>query len=237
MPRPSRRTQARANPLSSGLVRALVHEVGNLLAAARISGHFLGTELSAGERESMSRDAERLTSQAAALLGQIRPLTEGSADRRARVKVAALLRGLAEALEGAIADEQLRVATGRGLPEVRVDSDAIHKVLVGLVTAAVSESGDARVRVTARAEGSRVILAVIDELSAIDLPKQPALHALRSRELGVVLADAVLRNMGGRARLAPRRRGNQVELSLPAVRAPSPGVRRPRAGRGAPRRP
>ena len=59
----------------------------------------------------------------------------------------------------------------------------------------------------------------------------------RTRELGVVLADAVLRNMGGRARLAPRRRGNQVELSLPAVRAPSPGVRRPRAGRGAPRRP
>ena len=202
-----------------------------------MSGHFLGTELSARERAAMSRDVERLTSQAAALLGQIRPLTEGTSDRRTRVKVAAVLRGLASSVEGAVADDLLRVASGRGLPEVRVDVDALHHLLVALVAAAVGDSRTgARVRVTAKSEGARVIVAVIDEAPQIELPTEPS-RSLQGRELGLALAETTLRSMGARVRLAPRRRGNQVELSLPTVRASSAGARRPRAGRGAPRRP
>ena len=238
VPRSPRRPNARdGQRFGSDLVRALLHEVGNLLAAARMSGHFLGTELTKPERAAMSRDVERLTSQAAALLGQMRPLTEGASDRRTRVKVAAVLHGLASAVEGAMPDDRFRVASGRGLPEVRVDAGALQHVLVALATAAVGDSKPGgRVRVTARAEGARVILAVIDEAPGIELPAE-ASRALRGRELGLMLADAILRTMGARVRMAPRRRGNQVELLLPAVRTANGGARRPRAGRGAPRRP
>ncbi len=221
--------------------RALVHEIANLLAAIRMSGHFLASNLPAAERAALARDIERLTCQSGALLGQLRPLLDETTDHRANVSAASLLAGLAAALEGAIAPERLRVAKGRTLPEVRVDADAIHQVLIALVTAATGDSAaTAAVRVTARRDGGRVILSVIDEAKKLELAHESG-SSLRGRELSFVLADAVLRTMGGRVKLGNRRRGNQIELWLPVARtsiaATSRPVKRRRAGRDAPRRP
>jgi signal transduction histidine kinase len=219
-------------------ILAVMHEVANLLAAARMSGHFLAEDLVAAERVGISRDVERLMSQSAALLGQLRPLLDHHPERLARVKVASLLSTLSTSLAGAVDPDRLKVAKARALPEVRVDADAIHHVLVSLVTSAIGESEpDSKVRVTARLDGDWIAIAVIDAAPKLDLGA--AGSSRRGRELGFALADDVLKGMGGRAALGSRTRGNQVELVLP-VGLPEdakPRVRRPRAGRGAPRRP
>lgn len=46
------------------LVRPLCHEVGNLLAAIRLSGHVLGTDLAPGDRTGTAHDVENLAAQA-----------------------------------------------------------------------------------------------------------------------------------------------------------------------------
>lgn len=212
-----------------------MHEVANLLAAARMSGHFLAEELSEPERLGISRDIERLMSQSAALLGELRPLLDPRRERLSRVTVASLLGAAASSLAGTVDPGRLKIAKAGGLPEVRVDAGAIHHVLIALVTSAIGDSKPASgVRITARLEGTRAIVAVIDDAPKLDLGGAGSNQ--RGRELGFELADAVLRGMGGRAALAPRRRGNQVELVLPVGRGAGT-VRRPRAGRGAPRRP
>lgn len=200
------------------LVRAIVHEAGNLLAAVRLSGHFLGRELAPGERIGMSRDIELLAGQAGALLAQIRPLLTTSTER-VRVPTAALLEGIGGVVDGGVAEGRLKIARGRGLPDVRVDADAVHQLLVLLVSAALAESPpEGRVQVKARAEGRRVILSVTDDGTRLEMPPRKV-AASRGRELTLAVADVVLRGNGGRIVLAERRRGNQVELALPAVAA------------------
>jgi C4-dicarboxylate-specific signal transduction histidine kinase len=203
------------------LVRAIVHEAGNLLAAVRLSGHFLGGELAGDERIGMSRDIELLAGQAGALLAQIRPLLTASTER-VRVPTAALLEGIGGVVDGGVAEGRLKVARGRGLADVRVDADAVHQLLVVLVSAALAEGpAESRVQVKAREEGRRVVLSVTDDGTRLEMPSRKG-GTSRGRELTLAVADAVLRANGGRLALAKRRRGNQVELWLPAVTAKAP---------------
>jgi len=200
------------------LARAIVHEAGNLLAAVRLSGHFLGRDLARRERASMSRDIELLAGQAGALLAQIRPLLGGSADR-GRVPTAALLEGIGGVVDGGVAENRLKIARGRGVPDVRVDSDAVHQLLVLMVSAALAESQpDGRVQVKAKLDGRRVILSVTDEGRKLQMPSRKGATG-RGRELTLAVGDAVLRQNGGQLRLKERRRGNEVEIVLPAVTA------------------
>lgn len=226
----ARRTTGRSPARDIRLVRAIVHEAGNLLAAVRLSGHFLGRDLSARDRHSMSRDVELLASQAGALLAQIRPLLVGSSDRRGHVPVASLLQGIGGVVEGGVAEGRLQVASGRGLPDVLVDADAVHQLLVLLVSSALAETmPSGRVRVTARLEGRRVLLAVADGGPHLERPGSR--QTGRGRSLFIAVADAVLRESGGRLRLAPRRRGNQLELLLPTTPASRARKRKPARGR------
>ena len=201
------------------LIPALCHDVGNLLAAVRLSAHLLSTEIPEEDRLSISRDIEDLVAQAGALIAHVRPLQGGASISRVPVS----LREVLTALSGALKDRRmggaaLSIANGRNLPDVRVDPDALFHLLLTLVRGSLdAAASDGKVRVTAKHQGRRVILSVIDDGRQLDLDEIRRASALRGRELAVRVADAVLRLMGGRAAAELRRRGSRVDLHLPAM--------------------
>jgi K+-sensing histidine kinase KdpD len=201
------------------LVRALCHDVGNLLAAVRLSAHLHSGAVTAAERAAASREIEDLAAQAGALLAHVRPLLAGSNIARLRVSPAEVLMAVTRALKGReTGGATLSIARGRSLPDIRVDPDAIYHLLLTLIRGSLEAAApDGRVRVSARHQGRRVILSVIDSGRQIDLDELRSGAALRGRELAIRIADAVLRLMGGRASAELVRRGTRVDLFVPAI--------------------
>jgi len=214
-----RRTGSGEELSPEDLVRALCHDVGNLLAAVRLSAHLLATEISEAERSSLTRDLEDLAAVAGALLAHIRPLLSGATLARVQVSTAEVLLALTRAREQRKPGRAvLSIARGRGLPDVRVDPEALHHLLLTLLHGSLEAAGPGgRVRVSAKQEGRRVILSVIDDGSPLDLDQARSGLMPGGRELAIRVAEAVLRLMGGRATAEPRRRGTRIDLFLPAT--------------------
>ncbi len=200
-------------------MRALCHDVGNLLAAVRLSAHLLSNDIVETDRLSLSRDIEDLSAQAGALLAQVRPLLAGTTLTRLPVSPAEVLMALCRALvEGRTGDATLSIARGRNLPDVRVDPDALYHILLLLVRGSLEAvAPDGRVRVSGRHQGRRVILSVTDDGRPLDLDQVRRGPTPRGRELAIRVADAVLRLMGGRAAAEPQKRGSRIDLFLPAL--------------------
>jgi K+-sensing histidine kinase KdpD len=216
---------SRSRPASGGgsdnedLVRAICHDVGNLLAAVRLSAHLLSTDIPKADRVSISRDIEDLVGQAGALISHVRPLLSKTSASRVSVSLGEVLAALSSALkdrrEGGPA---LSIGSGRNLPDVRVDPDALYHLLVTLVRGSLEAAApDGQVRVSAKHQGRRVILSVIDDGRQLDLAEIRGGSMPRGRELAVRVADTVLRLMGGRAAAALRQRGSRIDLFLPAT--------------------
>jgi nitrogen-specific signal transduction histidine kinase len=201
------------------LVRALCHDIGNLLAAVRLSAHLASTEIAETDRDSVSREIEDLAARAGALLAHVRPLLAGSHVTRVPVSPAEVLMALTRALkDGKKGGAALSIAHGRNLPDVRVDPDALYHLLLTLVQGSLEAADpDGRVRVSAKHQGRRVILSVIDSGRQVDLDEIRWGLTPRGRELAVRVADAVLRLMGGRAAAELQRRGTRIDLFLPAM--------------------
>ena len=205
--------------LLEDLVRALCHDVGNLLAAVRLSAHLLRTDIGELERVSISRDIEDLSAHAGALLAHVRPLLVGASITRTPVSPAEILGAVARAFEekergGA----SLSITRGRNLSDVRLDPDALYHLLLTLVRGALEAAAPAgRVRVAAKQQGRRVVLSVIDDGREMNLDEVWSGPAPRGRELAVRVADVVLRRMGGRVSAESRRRGTRIDLWLPVA--------------------
>ena len=215
------RARARSRARSrADWVGPLCHELGNLLAGIRLTTHFLGGRVSEGERRKLARETELLTAQAGAWVALIRPL-RAQRPTQSRLAPAELLgaleRSVTELLES---PDQLRIPKGRGLPDVRIDSDAVHHLLVLLVAGAISESDGRRVRIMLREESRHVVMTVADATRRI--PVGPDGPSPRGRELARLVGDELLRIAGGRLVVAATSRGNRLELWLPrAPRAPA----------------
>ena len=206
-------------PPHQDLVGALCHDVGNLLAAVRLSAHLLSTDNAETERISTSRDIEDLAALAGALLAHVRPLLAGASIVRVPVSPAEVLMALTRALKDRnIGGAALSIASGRNLPDVRVDPDALYHLLLTLVHGSLEAAAPkGRVRVSAKHQGRRVILSVSDDGRQVDLDEIRSGSTPRGRELAIRVADAVLRLMGGRASAELQRRGTRIELFLPAT--------------------
>ena len=206
------------------LVRALCHDVGNLLAAVRLSAHLLSNDIAEADRLSVSRDIEELAALSGALLAHVRPLLAGATLSRVRVSPAEVLTALTRALtDRRVGGAALSIAAGRNLPDVRVDPDALYHLLLTLVHGSLEAAAPGgRVRVTAKHQGRRVILSVIDDGRQVDLDEIRSGSTPRGRELAIRVADTVLRLMGGRAAAELRRRGTRIDLFLPATTLKKP---------------
>lgn len=218
------RADSGEEPLHRDLVRALCHEVGNFLAALRLSAHLLPTGGAKAERIAACREIENLAALAGALLAQVRPLLAGASVVRVPVSPAEVLTALKRALKDHdIGATVLSIAAGRSLPDVRVDPDALYHLLLTLVHGSLEAAAPGgRVRVSAEHRGRRVILSVSDDGRQLDLDEIGCGSMPRGRELAVRVADAVLRLMGGRASAEPQRRGTRIDLFLPAMAQKKP---------------
>jgi signal transduction histidine kinase len=193
------------------LLQALGHEVGNLLAAIRLSAHLIVVGEAGSEA---SADIEELAARAGVLLTLIRPLLRGGEDERARLDADELVTGLVRALEGRRdRSERLEVVPpGAQLPAVRADPDALHHAFVVLVVGALEASrpGGA-VRVAARRQGRELVLSVEDDAGT--LLAEP--DALLGRSLDLRLVEAVVSRDGGRLRVTGGAEGTRAEIVLP----------------------
>lgn len=200
------------------LVAALCHDVGNLLAAVRLSAHLLSVDNAETDRISTSGDIEDLAVLAGALLAHVRPLLAGATIARVPVSPAEVLMALTRALKDRdLGGAALSIARGRNLPDVRVDPDALYHLLLTLVHGSLAAAPDGRVRVSAKHIGRRVILSVSDDGRQVDLDEIRGGSTPSGRELAIRVADAVLRLMGGRASAELQRRGTRIDLFLPAM--------------------
>jgi signal transduction histidine kinase len=183
------------------LLLALAHEVGNLLAAVRLSAHLLPHAAEPRERARGARQIEHLAAQAGELLAQVRPLL---ATARAQTAVAPgeVLEGVGRALADAPGFEKLSVlAPARALPDVRVDPDALLQALLALARGALDAAPEGGpVTLGARRVGRHVAFEIVD--SGRPIEKAPVGSLPRGRALAVQLADAALRRDGGRAEVS-----------------------------------
>lgn len=198
---------------------AVVHEVGNLIAAMRLSAYLLPAA-DARERARGARQIEQLAAQAGELLAQLRPLLARSG---AGVAIApaevleAVRRGLAD-VPGA---ERLEVRPPpRNLPDVKADPDALLHALLTLVRGALEASADGgRVVLRAGRSGRSVWFEIAD--SGRRFEPAPPRTLPRGRALAVRLADAALRPDGGGAEVRSGRGTTRVRLRVkvaPAAR-------------------
>jgi len=190
-------------------VVALAHEVGNLLAAIRMSAHLLpaGGER---EREAAAAELERWVAHAGELLALARPIVGASRAGRTRVSVAEVLAGVGHVLlePGELSGPLEISAAPRGVPDLRVDLDALHHVLRVLVRTLLATQGESAITLGAGRRGGRVDFLV----------ESGTARPGGGVALAITVADAALRPDGGRVTQDATRRGTRYRVSLPPAK-------------------
>jgi hypothetical protein len=193
----ARGRQARHEPRE--LVFALCHEVGNLLAAARLHAHLLAPRAPGEALRDARLGVARAAVRAGALLAQVRPLLAPDTVPPLAVAPGEALRSLQQCLDaGAAARLVVDLGAARELPAVRVAPEVLNALLLDAALLALDASGGReRVRVSAQALGARVAFRV--EWAAPPAPAAPGPAALCGRALALACADALLGPLGGGA--------------------------------------
>jgi len=204
------------------IVLGLCHEVGNLLAATRLGAHLLANGLAGPDPSAAAAQMEAEAARAGAFLGHVRPLLGVGEKRCLRVPASEVLGALERSLGAAAGGPpQLAIRTPHGVPDVRVDPDALHHVLVALsLAAADATSADGQVSVSATRVGTRVVFTIEDDGGPLEPGPPPGVAPRRGRPLVLAAAAAVIQGQGGalRVKALPRRAGTSVQLALPAAR-------------------
>jgi signal transduction histidine kinase len=212
------------------LVLAICHEVGNLLAAARLSAHLLPR---IGEEDKgMAEALEDLAAQAGWLLSHVRPLLTDDSESRIRVSPSSVLGAVARALrDGSGAASGPEVQVPEGLPDVRVDPDALHHVLLTLVRSGreAMEGGKETVVSARHSKGGSVVFTVFD--GAARARGGPSAAPPRGRALALEIARALAVRDRGAMTSRITSAGTEVALAFPTVPAPRKPRRRPLRGK------
>jgi hypothetical protein len=218
------------------LVLAICHEVGNLLAAARLSAHLLPR---IGEDDpGMARALEDLSAQAGWLLSHVRPLLTDDPKSRIDVSPSSVLGAVARALRaGSGAGSPPEVEMPHELPEVRLDPDALHHVLLTLVRSGqeTMEGGKETV-LSARQKGGSIVFTVRDGAARTRVKGGSSVGPPRTRVLALEIARALARRDGGSLTSRVTLGGLEIGLAFPVARSRragpgKPARRRLRSGR------
>jgi signal transduction histidine kinase len=213
------------------LVLAICHEVGNLLAAARLSAHLLPR--SGEEDQGMASALEDLSAQAGWLLSHVRPLLTDDPKSRIHLSPSSVLGAVARALrEGSGTGSPPEVQMPEELPEVVVDPDALHHVLLTLVRSGheAMEGGKETV-VSAHQRSGRVVFTVRDRAARTKAQGRAPAGLRRGQALALEIARALARRDGGSLTTRTLLGGLEIGLSFPSAKP-----RRARGGKTAARR-
>ncbi len=196
---------------------AICHEVGNLLAAVRLSAHLLDKGMDPAELHSLAADLESVSAQAGAVLAHIRPLLAEGWSGSVRVSVDRILARVEDILaQPDESDVSVEVQRNGDLPSVRLDVEAFQHLLLSLARGA---SGARRVRIGAEAVDGEVVFSVENDGPSIAPEFEAEPRHLRGLVLVLEVADSILSRWGGRAIVETVAKGNRIDLRLP-VSAP-----------------
>jgi hypothetical protein len=227
----ARERSARRDPRE--LVFALCHEVGNLLAAARLHAHLLAPEASEPQLREAARGVARAAARGGALLAQVRPLLAPDALAPQDLEPRQVLRALRAGLDAQAASRlAIDLRSAAALPRVRVAPEILQPLLLSAVFLGLEAAPQrGRVRVSAHARGSRVAFRVLTPA-----PPAPARGPLCGSTLAVACAELLLGACGGGA-LGSRENGcARLDYLVPVAAEPAAAVRRTAAAGGS-RRP
>lgn len=203
------------------------HEVGNMIGIITGSLGLLEREPGFNERQTrhivrIRKAAERGRALAASMLsiGSQHPIRPTSVD------VGSLLRGMADVLEMAIGSENsLHIDVDAGLPSIALDPALFEQSILNLcLNAAAAMPSGGPVRVSARREGTSVLVTVTDEGAGmtpevLDQAFEPY-FTTRSKTggsgLGLAMVYGFVRQSGGEASIQSRPgEGAAVALKFP----------------------
>jgi signal transduction histidine kinase len=201
------------------LALALCHEAGNLLAAARLSAYLIGRETESEQIQASAEDIETISTQAGAVLAHMRPLLIDDPAARMHVDPAEVLRGVDRTLaQQSDRAPAVSVDVSDDHPDVWVDTDALHHLLVTLVLSAWDAAPKGtEVQVSAGSEGDGVLFSVEDEGRADELEKADPRVGPTGRALALGVAATLVERWGGEVRVDRSEAWTRVELWLPAA--------------------
>jgi len=208
---------ARGDPLR--LARALCHELGNLLAAVRLSAYLAARERDREAVAENARDVDVAAAQAGAVLALLPPLLappEGPGGTADPGQVLHAVEATLRRAPGLAARVDLEAAAGAR--PVRGDAEVLHHLLVALALSAWEAGGPAAPELAVRAEAARggMLLAVEDAAGAWPQEEKDPRRAPRGRALLAAVAATLAARWGGEVRVRPRPGGSRVEVRLPA---------------------
>ncbi len=208
---------AKHKPVSEavGLVLALGHEIGNLLAATRLHAQLIEPESTGAELSEISATIGALSSRMGSLLAQIRPLVSPVPEGAPNVDPIEVLDGLQRSIEESCeARVVIDIDSAANLPMAVIDPEPLHHILLTFIYEALEDSEPSgKVAVAAFAQANSIVFTVDDESKFEDV----AGGALKGRALLRAVADAILRPRGGQIAVCSRGAGNRVELTVRAA--------------------
>jgi len=184
--------------VSAGLVAAVCHEIGNLLAGARL----LASERAAGDPARIARSLAR----AGALTALVPALVDARprSDRRHAADPLEVLEGLWRGID---AKDELRLRvelrSAALLPCAALDAETLHHLLLAHILAALDEGAGAVTVAASGAPGAICfrVQGLAPDLAAASLPR--------------ALAEALLGPCGGRAETLPGPGAPGIALWVP----------------------
>jgi C4-dicarboxylate-specific signal transduction histidine kinase len=195
------------------MLKAVAHEVGNLLAAVRLSAHLLPHAPEARERARGARQIEQLAAQAGEILAQLRPLLARSGGTPGAIPTAEVLEGVRRGLaDGPSAGRFEVLPAPRGMPDLRADADVLLHVLLTLVRGALEASPGGKVTLRVRRSDRHAVFEITDSGRPLEATPRGALPC--GRALAVALARAALQRDGGSVEASPRRPGTRVRVRV-----------------------
>lgn len=212
---PSGGTAAARSPRD--LVLALCHELGNLLAGARLEASLLDPGAGAAELARAAGRISEVSARAGSLLAQVRPLLAPEAAAVVPMDPLDVLDGLRRGLdEGCDARVTIVLKSAAQLPEVDLAPEVLHHLLLTAIFLGLEAGApQGRVRVLAEAAGEGVAFLVEDEGRPDDC-SEPS--ELRGRLLTHEIARALLAGLGGRFEISRPEGRTRVAFAFPIVR-------------------
>lgn len=181
------------------LVSSLCHEVGNQLAAVRLSGHVLRFDQSKEELQKTAQSIEELATLSGAIVGLIGPLMGTSKPNAGVVNPLDILDGLTRALPDAVVDRVEIVIPGEGeFPEIIGNFHMLSGMLLALILGSCEGSPkDSPVKVSLE-QREQVVSVLIEDEGELSAAKENGIgFALRGRGLMLAVANCLLERVEG----------------------------------------
>jgi signal transduction histidine kinase len=199
------------------LVFALCHELGNLLAAARLEAGLLDPSSGAAELTAAAERISELSARTGSLLALVRPLLEPDAiavlPSDPLDVLDGLRRGLDESCDTRVA---IQLKSAAQLSGVAIAPEVVHHLLLTAIFCGLEASDSAgRVRVSAEAAGGCVVFLVEDEGSFRISDRSPQ---LRGRPLTHEISRVLLAGLGGRVEVSRSDDRTRVAFAFPIAR-------------------